>query len=359
MRILINLKPEVLAKISKSDQIKFSQLTSQLQETKNTAAAVIRSDRFEADLSKAVGLGIPLVVVAGSRDAVGEACIEEAQSYGVPDSCIVVKWGNQVCSLDGRVIAPAIRQGRGIGILAVAKAAQFALEKDLRPELVVWEDESEMLNDMPAYEEMPSPQVQPISESPAQPVPPAVEPMQQIEGISKGGFASSFPELLNEADTVIAVFRSVPQANSSHIAVDVARALQGVHLELSASPTSFDQHGATLDSALRSGTYLHSDGTGIQGQYNNTGYLVVEVNLMMENPEAMDMVYQKAKKVVHVVSAEMVEPSRNALSAWIKSGWRLDAIIPDKPQATERFVKEFGKIVHSKTSSLIKSLRPE
>ena len=120
---------------------------------------------------------------------------------------------------------------------------------------------------------------------------------------------------IKSCDQIIAVFKTSPTANSSHIASELAKKLNTVYLNISSESTQ-----------NQSPYYAYSDGSTVN--YNSSvvpgKYLVTEVDAQI--PEALELVYSLAYKIVHVAAnpSESLEPLR----AWVGSGFRLDAVIP-------------------------------
>lgn len=343
MRVLINLPPERTIALTRADGVEFCGLSE--KPNKESVAVVVRGASFAADLARAVSLDIPVVVVAGTEDAEGLRCMELARSVGIPDGAVIVKRENEVCALDDRQIALAVRQGRGIGVTAVVLAAKHALTNNLIPEPVIWE-ENVVSDDEPVIL-MGDPEVQEeASERRVSEKPTPVKPDKPASGnpeacpVKRHAFARSFADLVHGADRVVAVFRAVPDAKSGRVAQEIAQAMDGQHVELSAQPQSYKVWGHTLDEALAAG-YLHSDGKNVKGE-SRGGNLVIEVDLSVFDPEILDLVYKKAEKVVQVVTKNLKE-GEEAVRAWLSSGWRLDAVIPDSPVPAEALKKAFGE----------------
>lgn len=346
MRVLINMPPERAAMYSRPDAA-FAPLGDKAD--KDSVAVVVRGASFAADLPRAASLDIPVVVVAGTEDAEGLRCMELARSVGIPDGAVIVKRENEVCALDGRRVGMAVRQGRGIGVASVVLAAKYALANNLIPEPVIWE-ENVVSDDEPVIL-MGDPEVQEeASERQVSEKPTPVKPDKPASGnpeacpVKRHAFARSFADLVHGADRVVAVFRAVPDAKSGRVAQEIAQAMDGQHVELSAQPQSYKVWGHTLDEALAAG-YLHSDGKSVKGE-SRSGNLVIEVDLSVFDPEILDLVYKKAEKVIQVVTKNLKE-GEEAVQAWLNAGWRLDAVIPDSPVPAEALKKAFGERARS------------
>lgn len=324
MKIFINAEKDKLPIFSKATGVEFLPLNGDLDGQSGAVAVVVRGNSFLESLEKVSGVDLPLLVVAGTEDQEGRECVEAARSFGVPEACVLVKRTDKVCSLDGREIAQAVKQGRGIGARAIVSAAEYALKNDLRPEPVVWEEPPDV----------------PVLEDPLVDEDKSETPSKNRKKVS---FIGSFEDALETAERVVAVFRSTPQAKSGSVAREIALASNGTHVELAGSPASYRLYGRDLEEALGKG-YAYSDGKRFEGGHN--GCIVVEIDPGVPHAEAMEKVYKKAEKVIHVVASEAADEAKNAVNAWIKSGWKLDGIVPDRPSAFAVFQKAFGKLVY-------------
>lgn len=353
MQIIINLEPGNTETLSRATKTEFIALGAADFDKNNDqkVIVVVRNDKFTEDLEKTSPYNLPLIVVAGSEDAAGKECINKARAFGVPDGCIIVKRKETVFTIDGREIAPAVRQGKGIGARAVVEAATYALENNLRPEPVVWEEKTDDLMDATLFEE---PEKEAVTVPTANHAKTTENKPAQIVPLRKP-FIGEFKDILEATEQVIAVFRSTPAAESGIIAMDLARQLRGTHIEVSASPQSYKYYGDNQGETSSPG-YMHSNGTELKGEPTDLNWLVIEVDPTIPYPEAMDMVYKKAKNIVHVVGAGAVEDSKNAVNAWINSGWKIDAVIPDKQNSAHAF-KDFGKILFSDTKTFLKQIQ--
>jgi hypothetical protein len=290
-----------------------------LQEKKGDVALLVPDGSFQGALDQAMSLGIPVVVIAGRENGRGEEVVEAAQEAGICPACILVLRGGRVVALDGTDFGPALMGGKAIGVRAAAAAAERALKENLVPEPAVWVEEEEPLvfAEDGNRETAAKPR---ISEEHSSGESARAEPASAPPPTA---FIGGFRDLLDAAPEVVAVFRTTPEVDGAQVARDLASALKGQHLELSAEPSSYNAYGRTPDEAFASG-YLHSDGNGVKGEYGR-GPVVVEIDLSVADPEALDTVYGKAKKVYHVADAS--EESVAGLKAWLSSGWRLDGVI--------------------------------
>lgn len=318
------------------------------------AAVVVQGSGFSEDLAAAVSFGVPVVVVAGC-ETVGADCIAQALFYGVPGSCILIKKGDDVCSYDGKRLCPA--HSRGIGVQAVVLAAEQALEKGLYPEVLVWEEPDEML---PAGKgtavgeavEAPAPGGQGMSSGniPVA-VPAGKEETASVSASERGARqeakeaapdALEFGAVLDLAERVVAVFR-VGTCSSGGAAKKVADALGGVHLELSPEPMSFALYGRTPEEAVASEKYMFSDGASVKARgFLGAKWLVVEADTGVAYPEALNVVHDRAEKVIHVVGD--IEEGKTMVEAFTVHGWKLDAVVAESPGIAEKVRRAFGSL---------------
>lgn len=362
MRILMNAPKEKLDYYARVSEISFAPLASPGDAGGDAAALVVRGETFTADLAAAVAFGVPVVVVAGTESGgPGRGYAAEALAAGVPPACVLVKKGDKVVSLDGKEYGPAAARGIGLGV--VLKAAAHALENRLMPDPLVWEEEGgeETAAGLEAAAGSGIP-VGPRFDAARRPAPPTAA-ADANRGAAKAAAptapaAGSLESMMDLAAGVVAVFRSVAGAGSGAVARDIAAALGAAHLEISPRAGSYVFYGKDFASALRSGRYLYCDGEAVRrgGGFTGGGRLVAEVDPSVPDPRVIDAVYRRAAAVVHVVSADGKEASLRAVRAWVASGWRLDAVVPDDAAAFGWVKEEFGDLACEDAGAAIKKL---
>lgn len=287
--------------------------------SEGSVAAVVRSPSFREDLAAALALGVPVVVVAGSEDAEGRKCAEEALALGVPAECVLVKRNDRAVTLDGRDFGPA---PRGVGARALAAAARRALEEKLIPDVLVWEEPE----DVPVLGE-------------------EEEPVRAVPGAARVA-TLALPEALTLAERVVAVFRA--GAAGGEAAKALADAASGVLLELSPEPGCFPLFASTFEGALATRRYLWSDGGLVQAcAYTGASLLVADADLSVPRPEGLSEVQREAeaKGKVFVAAGQGIEEARSLVEHFRKSGWRLDGVLPARPELKKRLAGAFGSLL--------------
>lgn len=344
-RILLNREETKLELYSRAAGVRFASLDVG-ETSEGDVALVVEGQTFEHDLERAISLGIPVVVIAGSGD-VAHAAAAAATAVGVPPQCILVKRGNRVETYNGESIGPA--SARGIGLKVVVDAARRALEERLLPELLIWEEKSvagesgyNALEDTHREQEV-------SAGGSGSAVPPAKvgrpEAASGTYSPGPGTASRNLEGMLSLFGMVAAVFRSVPEADSSLVASQLASRLGAPHLEVSPEPRSYGLYGRTLKDACASGRYAHCDGRNVSPVTLLGGaWIVVEVDPLTPEPEAVEAVYRHASLVVHALSSARAEESVRAVQLWIDSGWKLDAVVPDDSRGNAVFSKSFGSL---------------
>lgn len=387
MRILMNAPKEKLDYYARVSEIPFAPLAGPGDAGGDAAALVVRGETFTADLAAAVALGVPVVVVAGTESGgPGRGYAFEALAAGVPPACVLVKRGGTVAAMDGREYGPAA--ARGIGLGAVLKAAAHALENRLVPEPLVWEEEGEEeppsgrkaasengVSPGPGIVEVVRPGVSTEASPPsirktvapgpanvtAEPPPVTINSGREAvkAAVPPTPAAGSLESVMDLATGVVAVFRSVAGAGSGIVARDLAAALGAAHLEVSPRAGSYVFYGKDFPAALRSGRYLYCDGEAVRrgSGFTGGGWLVAEVDPSVPDPRVIDAVYRRSGAVVHAVSAAGKEASLRAVRAWVASGWRLDAVVPDDAAAFGWVREEFGDLACEDAAAVIKKLQ--
>jgi hypothetical protein len=248
LQILINVSKTSLEAFKRATGVEFKPLV--LTSDRNAVAVVIQGSSFEKDISTALQLGVPVVVIAGNDTK----CVEYATQNYVPESCILIKRDNSVVTADGKKIANAV--GGGIGVRAVVKAAEYALKNKLCPEPLVW-FESE-----------------PIIE-------PVISTIEESFKENKNVISLHSPAdgILDIAKKIIVVFKATPDAESGQAAHDLAFSLNGVHAELANKQCSYCLYGNTIEAAVATDKYITCDGkTMTKGSFVEADWLVAEID---------------------------------------------------------------------------------
>ena len=300
MKILINADKAKIEFLSKVTDHEFVSLNTKTGE----AVVLLPESSFDQDLDMALTLNKPVVVIAGKLDSVISTKAKEA---GIPEECILVKKGDWTVSADGKIQYGSAK--RGIPVRVALEAVENAVKNNLYPEILIWQEETPKIEEPAGIKEQ-------VAVN--KPEPPAVKP-EELKPVQN--------DVYSLAGEVIAVFRTVPGANSGRISYEIAKAKDGIHMELSAEPVSWRYYGQTFQEALNSGKYIHSNGSKLSGKNLGSRVLIVEVDPLLPSPEALDEAYQKASKIVHVASN--ARESVEALTAWVKSGWKLDVVLAE------------------------------
>ena len=324
MQILINAAEPSLESFKRATGIEFISLNSPA--SRDSVAVVVQGSSFEKDISIALQLGVPVVVVAGND----MKCVEHATKNFIPDSCILIKQGNDVVTADGKKIANTV--GGGIGVRAVVKAATYAYQNKLCPEPLVW------IESEPIIEPVLNTTEESIKENKS------VTPMQ-----------SAADNILDLAKRIVIVFKATPDAESWQAARDLASRLNGIHAEITNKPYSYTLYGNSIETAVATGKYVICNGkTLTKGGIVEADWLVVEIDagILSSFPKLVDSIYRKAEKIIHVVGD--FEKGKLAVDAW-RSSWRLDAIVPNQREY-EKYRKAYGNIVLTDITALAKQM---
>ena len=324
MQILINAAEPSLESFKRATGIEFISLNSPA--SRDSVAVVVQGSSFEKDISIALQLGVPVVVVAGND----MKCVEHATKNFIPDSCILIKQGNDVVTADGKRIANTV--GGGIGVRAVVKAATYAFQNKLCPEPLVW------IESEPIIEPVLNTTEESIKENKS------VTPMQ-----------SAADNILDLAKRIVIVFKATPDAESWQAARDLASRLNGIHAEITNKPYSYTLYGNSIETAVATGKYVICNGkTLTKGGIVEADWLVVEIDagILSSFPKLVDSIYRKAEKIIHVVGD--FEKGKLAVDAW-RSSWRLDAIVPNQREY-EKYRKAYGNIVLTDITALAKQM---
>lgn len=257
------------------------------------------------DLDEAVKSGCPVVVIAGVRDKAGETIIQKAKSLGIPDECIVVKNGESVKTCSGADLGPAVRDG--ISVRQAVKAAEYAHQKKLYPEMLIWEEPAQSPKSQ--EETIWSPPAQEQKKTKPAPKIPAVKTHESVP--------MDFDDFLKDYSIVLGI---VLEGDSPGLFKEVAAQLNACHVEMADKPTSYRAYADNLDEALTKGYGYANQKTAMVPV--GTKKAVVEVTLTDIQPDMLDKVYNRAEKIIHVAGVGSVP----AVKDWLTSGYKLDII---------------------------------
>ncbi|NLW45249.1 MAG: hypothetical protein GXY92_08720 [Syntrophomonadaceae bacterium] len=266
------------------------------------------------DLDEAVKSGCPVVVIAGVRDKAGEAIIQKARSLGIPDECIIVKNGDTVKTCSGVDLGPAVRGG--ISVKQAVKVAEYAHQKKLYPEMLIWEERKESPKDQ--EETIWSPPAQEQKKTKPAPKIPAVKTHESVP--------MDFDDFLKDYSIVLGI---VLEGDSPGLFKEVAAQLNACHVEMADKPTSYRVYADNLDEALTKGYGYANQKTAMVPV--GTKKAVVEVTLTDIQPDMLDKAYRRAEKIIHIAGINSVP----AVKDWLASGYKLDAIVTEDRLAYE------------------------
>jgi hypothetical protein len=318
LQILINTTESSLESFKRATGIEFTGFNSSTGQ--DSVAVVIQGSSFDRDISNAIGMGIPVVVIAGNA----QECVEKAKKHFIPEPCIILKKDNSVVTAEGKKIAEAV--GGGIGVRAAVKVAEYALKNKLCPEPLIWFETEPTIEPVITTNEV---NTKKETKKEKKNVIPLRNPAEDIVDIAK---------------KAVVVFKATPDADSGRAARDLSASLNGVHAELANEPRSYALYGDTVDEAVATGKYISCNGKAlISSSFVETDWLVVEIDtdILASCPKLVDRIYKKADKIVHVVGD--FEKGKLAIDAW-RSNWKLDAIV-SPGRDVSRYKNVYGNIV--------------
>jgi hypothetical protein len=272
-------------------------------------------------------LDVPVIVVAGARDVIGEKFLREADLCGIPRECVLFVEDGRVVDADGAVAGNALR-GRGIGVSVVVSVAEQALKKGLVPEMALWEEDGEGKKEKETV---------------------LWEPGTRLDSQNSGTEETEEQEspldaFLATAGNTVAVFGIKNGVGATTVAACLSGVLtdhDSLHLEIAPSPSGYVYYGSSPLQAVSTGQYAFFDGSEVNGETRRSGVLVADVSL----PKAVDAVYDRAECVVVVVDGSPI--SFQKVQSWIKGGYRLDIlvvnrVVPGAGYPPEVYAGEFG-----------------
>lgn len=333
-RLLINADAETAARIARFSGYECVPMDGAGPEKEGAVVVVLRPHTGLGDTLEAVrtasARGLPVVVVAGCRDAAGESILREARACGVPGACVLLVEGGKVVDAVGGFVAEALR-GTGIGVRAVVNVAEKAVRESLVPEMAVWDGGEEALWE-------------------AEPVDRAAE-LEEAEPADRAAETESTPSpaslllenFLSAAERTVAVLGVKSGVGATTLAACLAGVLEDadpLHLEVSTSPSGYLYYGPDPGTASRTGKYAAAGGAAT-GSPRSCGVLIADVSLR----EAVDAAYDRADCVVVVTDGSPVAFER--VKRWVQGGWRLDVlavnrVLPGAGYPPEVYMGELG-----------------
>jgi len=302
MQILLALSKEKIFQFNRINNI-FSHFSDKKSE--DAVAVVIENPNFTEELNNALGLNVPVVVIAG-LEFTGQKYVKEARDCGVPDRCIILKNKENVISVDGYKYG---QSPRGINVKMITDIATDVFKKGLFPEMLIWEEPAEILEppETIIWEES--------YQSPEK---------QQKQKVPKKVLNEDLKTFLSKAK-VVAVLKSVPSIDSSITSKQLAKKLNGIHLELNTDSQSFKQYADNKEDALQK-FFAYSDGKTVEHSKTEFEWIIAEINPSMT--DVIEVIYNEADSVIYVVGT--LDESEISLDMWIEGGYKLNAIIPEQ-----------------------------
>lgn len=352
-RLYVNLEENALARLSRFAGVECLPLDGAAAPGDGAAVLIVRppgsaqAAALAGELAAAASLGVPMVVVAGAKDAEGFGLFREAALCGVPPECVLFVEGGRVVDAAGRVLGEALR-GRGIGISVAVRAAREALERGLVPEPALWEGSGESSAEPALWEAGGAAEGDAAGGGYAGPGVGGAG-----DGVPVGVPEEKIPErhpaegYFDAARHLVVVFGARGNVGASTVAACLAGVLEdydSLYLEVTSSPTGYRYFAPDLAGALRTGRYAFA-GTGgsPDPQPRPCGVLVADIAASEE--AAADAAYRRAGCVVLVTDGSPVSFER--VGSWVRGGWRLDVLVvnrvlPGAGYPPEVYAGEYG-----------------
>lgn len=334
MRILTAFPKEQIIQFNRVNNI-FSDLSD--FDAADSVVLVIEGEDFSLNLSTAIGLSIPVIVIAGLKGT-GQKYMQEAQDCGVPDRCIIFKDNENIIAADGYKFG---QSSMGINIKTMSEIASYVLENRLFPDIYVWrepETKQGPVQNGPQVWQEPNQQATRQTKPNTQKSRPIHE-QARTEKIKKRIVTEDLLTFLSKTK-VLGVLKSVPTINSATIAKMLAERLNGIHLEVNNNPNSYQQYDSGKENAMQN-LYAFTNGKTVDYGAFEFEWIVVEINPLML--DVMGVVYEQASQIIYVV--ESLDESESALDMWIEGGYKLDAIISDPINLTPYKYKYGDKVM--------------
>lgn len=291
--------------------------TEELSVGTDDAICIVRPGslvKYPEWIEQAVSHDCPVVVVAGTRDQVGQQIEKYARQYGIMESCLVWIREGEVVTGDQEVFGLAIKQ-TGIGASALTQIVNRAIKKQLVPEIPVWDDYEESLTepDNKVINKKPN-ETQPLFSAPAKTVLSSTDETKFLHQL----------EMVKHLVLIIGVRSGV---GTSMVAASLCGVLSDYgsgYLEITRSPVGYRFFGATVEGALANPRYNLFDGTTFKNPQLSCNILLIEPGL----PEYMQLLYERAAQVVLV--ADGSPESLTRVEKWMQAGLPIDILVINK-----------------------------
>ncbi|ACX51898.1 hypothetical protein Adeg_0752 [Ammonifex degensii KC4] len=340
-RLVINADSEMLARVARISGLECLPLNGSAPPP-GSAVVVLRppgggsEDEVLNAVRSAAALGVPVVVIAGGRDPVEQALLREAALCGVPGECVLLVDAGKVVDATGAVVADALR-GKGIGVVAVVRAAERALRENLVPEPALWEEGAPAGEEV-LWEEGGRPGE--VAAGVSAPEAPTGQPVRTDAPAQRSPVGAFF----DLAGAVVAVFGVKSGVGATTVAACLTGVLAdhgGFHLEVAGQPTGYVYYGGSPLQAASTGRYACFDGSRLTGDARRVGVLVADVSLT----ELADVAYGRAGCTVFVADGSPVSFKR--VQSLLRGGWRCDVlvvnrVVPGAGYPPEVYAGEFG-----------------
>lgn len=295
-RTLINrlnqLQGEVFVEINKMDS--------------STNAVVMIRDNPGFDLDTAVSAGCPVVVVAGVMDEKGKEIIQQSRNYMIPDACIIIKNGDRAETLDKTDLG---RAPAGIGIRSVLAAVKNAVANNMVPDVLIWRETKTSEN---ANKDNPKPfTTKEITKETVEKPPAETREL-------KTRIPRAYSEFVNLYDYILCLVLGKP---AGAIVKDLAESLGAVHVECGV-PKAHELYGDYENNYAYA--YERDNSLMMPGGAKKA---VVQAAMEDLSIDALELLYSKAKGIVHIASMDRIP----AVKDWLDAGYRLNAVIADDP----------------------------
>jgi len=271
------------------------------------------------ELEKISSLGVPVVLVAGIRNAEGIKREKMAGMCGIPNQCVLFLDNGSVVDGTGKTIGPALR-GTGISARVVVELAEQAIKEHLVPEIPVWEASGQ---EKPEEE----PAIYETDEEENQKIPETTNHGAPQNSNQQTPLAQWLEQQISLADKVVMVFGIRPGVGASTTAAGLAGILadnDSLYVEISDSLIGYTFFGPSTDDAVNSGRYIYCGSKGAVVEPKKCGVLIAEIGLK----DAASILYDKADFVVVVTDG--TPPAFQRTGAWINGGWRTDILVVNK-----------------------------
>ena len=320
IRILINQPESLIETYAMLSNYPILPISS---EADQEDVAVVVDNNEAQDIIRAIKLNIPVAVIT-EKDSEFH---RQAVRY-VPSPAIVYYYNGKMQS-DQKVFSDT----EGLTVQLLEEICSYIKENKLYPCVYIWRPRQKAANQAVKQQSPESPQKPIAYKTPPTAHEPSPARKEVSQPVNKHNPAQTdFASYIDAVPQIIAVFKATSDAQASIVAQEIAQKLETVYLGVGQK-----LQPSTINCAFSDGNIVNYN-----SNFMPKNVLVVEVDAQVV--QAMETVYSKAARVVHVCGQD-TNKGIESVKLWIQGGFKLDAVIPDQEHLLQNYKSALPQVV--------------